>query len=245
MLGYPNSSLVAYGTRGKADAFSVPANKQIWLYNARAFNNSGSAQAVGICRKTTEIQLGLFSYTAVGTAYTSIPLSGLSGGPSIFSGTVNDGFAMQSKRPFNVLGLHILVGQNSGVYAYSYWNGSAFSSLTTLSAASFGASASDTDTWVAFRAPQDWVPGGPSGLDQDSYTIRVVSTTQPAAAVTINDLWVGEFLEYYDNVPNNAAVQLSFPDTKPFLLNGGEGLFPYFPTANAANQFGAYYSILV
>lgn len=242
MLGFPNSSLVAYATRGKADAFTVPADKQIYIYNARAFNNSGSSQAVGICRKANYAQMSLDRYTAVGTSYTDLPLP-LSATTTIFSGTINDGFALQSARKFNVLGLHIVTGQATGVYVYEYWNGSAWTTLTTLTTITFTAASNDTDQWASFRAPVDWAKGA-TGLDADKYQIRIRSTTAPAGAISANSLWVGEFLEYYEGVPNNAAVQLSFPDTKPFLLNGGEGLFPYFATANAANQFGAYYSIL-
>ncbi len=240
-LGYPNTVLVAYPTRGKAAAFSVPADKQVWIYNARSFNNEGNAQSVGICRKHINSQLALYRYTAVATVYTAVALP-LAGTTTFFS-AINDGIIFQDRRRFNLIGLHIVTGQATGVYAYEYWNGSAFTALTTLTTVTFTSASNNADQWTSFRAPSDWVAGGPTGVNQDSYSIKVKATTAPAAGVTMNEVWMSEFLEYYDAVPNNAAVQLSFPDTKPFLLNGGEGLHPYYATASAANQFGCFYTI--
>ncbi len=240
-LGYPNSVLVAYPTRGKAAAFTVPANKQVFIFNARSFNNEGNPQAVGICRKHVNSQLGLYRYTAVGTVYTEIALPVAS--TTTFFAAINDGMVFADKRRFNVIGIHIVVGQATGVYVYEYWNGSAWTTLTTLTAVTFTSASNGLDQWASFRAPSDWEKGGIVGAE-NSYAVRVRATTAPAAGVTMNDLWMAEFLEYYDAVPNNAAVQLSFPDSKPFLLNGGEGLFPYYATASANNQFGCFYSIL-
>lgn len=242
-LGYPNSVLVAYPTQGDVGAFIVPDSKQIWIYNARAFNNSGSAQGVGICRKLVPIQLGLYGFVAIGDHYNQIPLSSVGDSVDIFDGTDDDGFVVQSLNRFNLIGMTIDTGEDNGVYVYEYWNGTDWTSLTTLQDGSFDSADSGDNSYIAFRAPVDWVPGGPAGLDPFQYSIRVTSSTAPDAAVSIDDFWVGEFLEYYDQVPNNAAVQLSFPDTKPFLLNGGEEVFPFFQTANAANQFGCYYTI--
>lgn len=237
-LGYPESVLVAYSTKGKEPAFIVPAEKQVWIYNARSFNNQGGSQSVGVCRKHVASQYKLWELSTGGTVYTLLP-SDLSGSEPIFAGANNDAYIVQDRRRFNIVGFTISDVGAGGTFTYNYWNGSSFVALTTLEVPAYSSLA---DVWLAFRAPSDWVPGGPSQVDQDMYSIKVISTVTPSTSVEVSALWVAEFLEFVNGVPNNAYVQLSFPDSKPFLLNGGEGLFPYYTTAAAANQFGCYYT---
>lgn len=233
-IAYPASVLVAYATKGKLNAFPIGANQQIYTYNARAFNNTGSAQNVGICRNHQAYKV----WTLVGSTYTDQSAS-VSGGIVAFTTTNNDGILIQDSRRFNLLGLTISAASGGGTYLYQYWTGAAFATLTTLEVPVYSATG---DVWIVWQAPSDWVIGGPTALDQDKYTIKVSATTHPTTAVSITASWVAEFLEFYMNAPSNSAVQLSFPDTKPYLLNGGEGLFPYYATAGATNQFGSYYS---
>lgn len=239
----PNPSLVAYSTKGKVPAFTVPASKQAYLFNARCQNNSGSTINVGILQKLNQAKTGLWQYTAVGPVYTNVS-STLYGGSSvnIFSGTNNDGFIVQADLKFGMIGLTLSSHGSGGTYTYKYWNGSAFTTLTTLEVpANYN---SDTDMWIVFQPPDDtaFPKGGPTGLDQSKYSIFVQSTTAPGASVGISALWIGVFLDLYQGVANNAVVQMSYPDSKPYLLNGGEGVIPYFSTANAANQIAAYYA---
>lgn len=240
---FPLNSLVAYGTKGKAAAFSVGVGQQIFVFNVRAFNNSGGAINVGILKRLVYPRWNLFQFTNTGPAVASVGAAINAGtATAIFSGTNNDGFIVQSKAHFGMVGFTISTNQAGGVFEYTYWNGTSFVALTTLEVpANYNAA---TNVWIVFQPPQDWVAGATAitGLDQTLYSIRVRSTTAPGGAVSANAMWVGKFLELYQGVANNAAVQLSFPDSKPLLLDGGETLIPYFSTANAANQFGAYYA---
>lgn len=238
---FPSSVLIAYPAKGKASAFPVNPSNQIYVYNARAFNNTGGTINVGICRRFITNGFNLYSKSV--STYTEIT-STVAGGiaSNIFTGVNNDGYLVQANDRFNLVGLTISTAQAGGVFTYSYWNGTSFTTLTTLEVPTNYASTGDI--YVVFRAPQDWVVGGPSGVNQDRYSIQVLSTTAPAGAVAANAIWVAEFLEFYKNVADASAVQLSFPDTKPFLLKGGETLIPYFSTTNATNQFGAYYSVV-
>jgi hypothetical protein len=237
----PLNSLIAYATKGKAYAFPVPASKQAYIYNLRAFNNSGAAQNVGIMQRFVASEYTLWKYVNIGAVYTNLSATLAAGTPvSIFTGTVNDGFVVQANQVFGMVGFTISTNQAGGTFTYKYWNGSAFTTLTTLEVpANYNTTG---DNWVVFQAPVDWVIGGPTGVNQTQYSIFVQSTVVPAGAVSISAIWVAEFLEFYFGVPNNAAVQLGFSDTKPYLLNGGEGIIPYFSVPNATNQFGAFYS---
>jgi hypothetical protein len=240
--GYPVSSLVQYSTKGKVNAFAVPASKQVFLYNARAFNNSGGAINVGLLRNFVEDEFQLWQYVASGPTYTDIT-DAVTGATStnIFNGANNDGFVLQSPNQFGLMGFTTSANGAGGTIVYKYWTGASFVTLTTLEVpANYSTNA---DRWIVFLPPPDWVVGGPAGVSPTQFSIFVQATTTPAAAVAINALWVGGWLELYQGVPNNAAIQMSFPDSKPFCLNGGEGIIPYFSTANAANQVGAYYVI--
>lgn len=240
--GYPVSSLVQYSTKGKGNAFAVQESKQVFLYNARAFNNSGGAINVGLLRNFVSAEYVLWQYVAIGTVYTNITAAVVAGtATNIFNGANNDGFVLQSPSQFGMMGMTTSAFGAGGTITYKYWTGAAFTTLTTLEVpANYNSAA---DRWIVFLPPPDWVAGGPAAVNQSQYSIFVQSTTAPAAAVAINAIWVGGWLEFYQGVPNNAAVQMSYPDSKPFLLNGGEGIIPYFSTANAANQVGAYYII--
>lgn len=240
---FPNSSLVAYPTKGKLAAFPVPAANQVYVFNARAFNNSGGSQNVGILQLSNSNETTLWKYVNVGPVYTNISAAVTAGTASvIFAGAANDGFVAQARTKFGMLGFTVSTAQAGGTFTYKYWNGSAFVTLTTLEVPANYAAAGDN--WIVFKPPQDWAVGGPSQVSQTQYSIFVQSTVAPAGAVSVNFMWVGTFLELYTGVPNNAAVQMSYPDSKPYLLNGGEGLIPYFSVPAAANQFGAYFALV-
>jgi hypothetical protein len=240
---FPNSSLVAYPTKGKLAAFPVPAQNQVYVFNARATNNSGAAQNVGILQLLTSKETSLWNYVNVGPVYTSIGAAVSAGTASVlFAGAANDGFVAQARSKFGMVGFTVSTASAGGTFTYKYWNGTIFTTLTTLEVPATYAAAGDN--WIVFQPPQDWVKGGPSQIDQDKYSIFVQSTVAPAGAVSVNFMWIGAFLDFYEGVPNNAAVQMSYPDSKPYLLNGGEGLVPYFSVPAAANQFGCYFALV-
>lgn len=241
---YPSSTLIAYEQKAKNMAFNVNASAQVYIYNVRAFNNSGSTANVGLCRRLIP-DSGFKLYNFTSPTLTDITDAVVAGtATTLFSGTNNDGFYVQANHRFNIIGLTVSTGQTGGTFTYSYWNGTSFTALTTLEVPAYTTAA---DIYVVFQAPRDWVVGngGVTGLNNLFRTIRVLSTTAPGGAVSVNNVWVAQFLELYLGVANNAGVQLAFPDTKPYVMQGGEGLLPYFSVTNATNQFGAYYSVVV
>lgn len=237
---FPESCLVAYSGKGKIAAFTAAANQQIAILNVRAFNNSGGAINVGLLRLLTTPSIKLWTFITSGSVFADVTAAVVAGtATNILTTTNNDGYYVQSKRKFGMVGLTVSsAGGGSPVYTYKYYNGSTFTTLTTLEVPSYG---STGDKWVVFQPPSDWALGGNASLDSSEYAIQVIATTANSSAVAVTATWVAEFLELYEAVPNNACIQLSFPDSKPLTLNGGEGLIPYFATAAAANQFGAYY----
>ncbi len=150
----------------------------------------------------------------------------------------NDDLYIGCKRPFGLFGMTITTGEaGSPVYAYTYYNGSSFSALTlveSLSAYSAG------DKKLVFIPPYDWAVGGDSNLDQSYYYVRVRSTTLSTTPVGLTAGWFGEMLAYREGVVDNGTLLLD-ATVEPLMFEGGEGLFPYFGTANAANLIEASY----
>jgi hypothetical protein len=238
---YPLSQLRSYSTKGKLSFFPVQASKGNYLFNVRAYNNSGSTQNVGIMVLTVNGEYSLYTYLNSGPTYTNVTAS-ISSGVNILTANNNDGFVVQSNYPIGMIGMTVSTGSSgAGTITYGYWNGSSFSSLTTLeNPANYE---STGDAWIVFQPPQGWVVGGPTGTNQSKYSIFVQATTNPGSVVTITNLWTAYFLELVEGVANNAYVQLTFPDSKPYLTSSGAGIIPYFSVPNAANQMAAFLAI--
>ena len=232
------TGLVAYAQKGKANALASQGTLQLAVYNCRAWNRSGGTINVGLLRKLDAGQVRL--YTKVASTYTEYTVAQVEAGLAVVNTTNNDGFVVAANRRFGLFGITVSNTATGGTYAFKYWNGSTYTTLTTLENPTTLGSAQDE--YVVFLPPNDWVAGGPTGVDTDAYSILVQHTTAPGDTGSINALWLGEFLDFYEGVGDNNAVQLLFPSEKPFILEAGEGLFPYFSTANAANVFAAFYS---
>jgi hypothetical protein len=236
VTAYPDISGVA--------ALMAPNTLQLALNMVRAFNRSGSAVDVGIAKLFSSASFSLYTYDGSST-YSAVlppPLAG-SNPATIFnaSGTIGNGFVIQSKYKSGLFGFTITQDGSSGVYTYEYWNGTAWSSLTTIAVPVY----TSTGTIVtAFLPPVDWVAGGPAGLSSNLYSIRVKATTLPGASIIVNNLWAGAFLEYYASIANNTGVSLEFDYLHPYILEGGEGIMPYFGGAAAANGMTISYSTL-
>lgn len=234
---YPDTSFVAYEEKGHSPAFTTPANQQKMLFNLRAHNNSGGLCDVGICRQLASGKYKIWK--KVSGVYTDITDLIVAGTPTeIFSGAANDGFVIQSERRLGLIGIYVSTAQAGGTFTYTYWAGIT-AGLTTLEAPTNYSVAGEN--YIVFPSPYQAVPGGPTGLDQNMYTVEVLSTVAPAGAVSSDEIWLGEFLELFLNVPSAAAVQISFPEAQPFFLNASESVFPYFSVPSISNTFGAYY----
>lgn len=236
------AALRAYATKGKAAALSAPTTRQLAVFNARAWNRSGSTINVGILRKLSTYLSGYGLYTSDDSESTAtvVTAAALAAGVVVASAVNDDGFIVQGRRKFGFVGITVSNAGANGTYTFNYWTGAAWASLTTIENPTNLASTGDK--FIAFLPPVDWELGGPTGVDPTMYSILVKHTTAPDDTAAINALWVAEMLEYYEGVADNVAVQISFDAERPLILDALEGLMPYFSTANAANAFGSFYS---
>lgn len=231
--------LTAYSEKGKTPALDGSASaRQICIFNMRAQNRSGSTIDVGLMRRLASNNFKI--YTKVLSVYTDVT-SSVSGGVQVVNATNDDdGFVVAADRRFGLVGITVSNSATGGTYAFKYWNGSSYTTLTTLqNPTSLGTT---QDEYIAFIPPVDWVAGGPTGVSSSLYSILVQHTTKPADTGSINALWVGEFLDFYEGVADNNSVQLIFDSDRPFILDAGESLIPYFSTASATNLFAAFYA---
>lgn len=230
--------LSAYSDKGKANALSPDSGTQLAVANLRAGNRSGSTINVGILRS---LYAGSFKlYTYIATVFADVT-SSVAGGVALVTTTNNEGFAVGAKKRFGLFGLTVSNTATGGTYEFTYWNGASWASLTTLE--NFTNFNSAADVYVAFLPPLDWAKGGGGALDSTMYHIRVRHTTAPGDTGSVNALWLGEFLDFYEGVVDNAVVQVDIDPLRPLRLDAGEGIFPYFSTVNAANYIGAFYAM--
>lgn len=240
--------LVAYAGKGKAPIFPQVKKSQVATLGFRAINNSGGSINIGLMRlfnlSNTDPsgKFRLWQYTAVGPVATEVTTA-IAAGTNIFSTTNNDGYIFQCNRRAGLLGFTVSSASGGGTYTYKYWNGSSFTTLTTLEVPAYS---STTDIYTVWVPPSDWVVGATAGigLDQTKYSILVQGTTHPTTAVAINALWAAEFIDLYQGVGAGSGVADTFSMREPLILEGGEGLMPYFSTANAANIAGAFYVVI-
>lgn len=234
------NELRQYPSKGKEIAVTdVPASNQLALFNALAQNNSGATASVGVMRR---LALGSTKlYDLQSAVYTQLDLSQLSGGLQVFTTTIGDGYVVAHRRPVNLLGVTISVVGAGGVFDVQYWNGSAFVTALVIEApADYSVAA---DTYTVLTTPIDWVAGGPAGLDQTLYNLQVVATTAPGGAVSISDLWNGNFLTYWTQVLDGQGASIGFDWNKPLVLESGENVMPYYNSPDAANNSSVYYAV--
>lgn len=228
--------LLSYGQKGQDAALSAPYTTQLAVYLVRAFNRSGGAIDVGIVRKYASGSFKLFTYNASVYSEVSLPLSAAT---QIMSTTTGHGFVAQFKSKAGLLGMNLSQASASGTYVYEYWNGSAWTTLTTIEVPGFTTTGVKL---VVFLPPHDWAIGGGGALDSAMYSIRVTNSAGIATALKIDSLWAGQLLEFYESVADNQSVVLEFPESRPMILQGNESIMPYFGSANAANGVSIQYT---
>lgn len=239
----PKNLCISYASKGKAAALAVAANKQVALYNARITNRVGSTINAGILVKLGASRGHYKFFTKVSTTYADITSALAAGTASVVVTTTNsDGFIVQADRRFGMIGLTVSNTATGGTYTFEYYNGSAWTTLTTIE--NWTSLGTTGDKHIVFMAPHDWAvgDGAATDIDQTMYSIRVLHTTAPGDTGAINALWIAEFLEYFEGLGDNVMGQVLFDSQVPYVLEGGESVIPYFSTAASQNQFGAFFS---
>lgn len=239
------NKLTHYATKGDVAAVSgIPASKMMGLFNCAAVNNSGGAAQVGVMKLLTNGAAKL--YKLVSGVYSPLDLSVLDSGTlEIHTGDAGDGFAIGYREEIGMLGINISTTATGGDFTAQYSSdGSTFGALPAGSSiespTDFSAAGKN---YEVLQPPVDMMMGGPAGLDQSLFYINVISTGALSGIVEIDDLWIAKFLTLWNQVEDGQAASVSFDWKRPLILNGGEGVIPYFNIPNAANRVSTFYNV--
>jgi len=242
-----------YQEKTKTDLVTPASGTQLVFVGATLNNRSGSAMTLGVAFKVSTTRWLAGQWTAAGNPeYTDDTTDAQDAGTNdfaLFTTTNNDGFAVQCLDKFGIVGIDQTTASSGGspVFAYAYWNGSSYATLTTVEVPTYTASAGERT--IAFVPPIDWaVNSGQAvtdGLTAGYYSIRVIATTAPSSAGgSAATLWVGRLYDFKANVSDTAVLNAIPEDSdRGIVLQGGESIIPYFGTANANNSVSVRYSI--
>lgn len=152
--------------------------------------------------------------------------------------TNNDGYVVQAREPFNIVGIDVSTAEaGSPTYEYTFWDGSAWTTLPTLAVPDYTGTGVE---FLTFLKPNTWAalasgdtPVDTEGLTAGYYAIRCRATTAPSTAPLATDLWVVKLLDYVETVGDGNSIVKEYRSGKAILA--GRNIVPYCSTANAAN----------
>lgn len=239
----------SYSQESQDAVLSIDASKQLKILSLQAQNRSGGAANVGLGVQfkmaSATGQLGFGQIDASETPDFVDSLDSVLGGTAvtIFTTTNNDGFLVQANRPFNLVGFNVSQEETGApVYAYSYYNGTSYASLTPILVPDYTATGYEN---LLFSAPHDWVAGTTAavGGSSDLYSLMAVATTAPSQAVQIDSLSISYLIGFQDALADNGNLEISYNEMLPLLLEAGESVIPFFGTAAAGNLVSGTYQV--
>lgn len=224
-VGYPSSSLIS--------ALDAPSNMQLDLASCALVNGTTGVQHLGIGISMSSTKFSFYNQS-------SGVLTLQTGAMDLFSTTNNDGFVIASKDIFSLVALSLSSpGAGTPTYVFQYWNGSSWATLNLNIAEDF----SNSLAYVLFSPPVDWVAGNNfAGVDTSLYCIQVKATTAPSGNVQADAIKLCKMISYREQVEAKQSIEASFLDGQ-YLLEQGEGIFPFFSVPNANNTLEIVYRI--
>ena len=229
-----------YQEKTKTALVSPGVGKNLVFVGATLNNRSGAGQIVGLGFKFNNASwlAGQWDDSA-GASYIDDTTDAQDAGAddfALFSTVNNDGLIIQSTTKFSLIGMTVTTAEGgSPVYEYNYWNGSAWTTLTTLEVPSAYTEAEHT---IAFVAPSDWAkvvtgdtPVDTDGLSDGHYAIRVRATTAPTTAPLASDLWVASLYDYKEDVSDNDVLKYHFRRQYWYCITGWSRDHSLFPNS--------------
>ncbi len=229
---------------GPDSVLSPISTYQAIIHKLECHNRSNGAIDVGIVKKFPSNLLHIGELDASDTPdYQSDVIAAILAGTAtqVISTTNDDGFLVQSTKPFNVVGMNVQQADGGGsTYTMTYFDGTNYVTMPPIKAIALG---STGNVVMAFDTPHDWASGttaavgGVSGL----YSMKVTATTAGAAATKLDNLWMGELLAFQDALADNGKLTLEYDKEFPLVLEAQEAIMPFFATAAAGNQMSGIY----
>lgn len=237
-VGNRNNIIVynrGYSTAGAVQLPLSPTSQQVMLHSYALYNANTAASDVGLGISMSSAESFFYTVAAGVATQQSVQSSST---VSLFTTSANSGILLEGRVPFGYIIMNLSQAQTgSPVYAYQYWNGTAWATLTTTLNTSYS---STGFVYITFKAPADWVPGDGGLTANNFYSVRVLATTAPSQAVQGSGVVVAKWISYQEQLSGGARLQATF-STRPILLEGSESLAPFFQTAFVQNAVEASY----
>ena len=234
-----------YAEKTKTSVVVPESGNNLVFVGATVNNRAGSAQIMGVGFKiiNSRWKAGQWDESA-GPSYTDDTEDAQDAGTNdfaLFTTTNDDGFVVQADDQFGIIGIDVTTAEaGSPVYVVEYWNGSAWTDLTTITEP---ASYTAAEQLIAFAPPIDWtalasgdVPVDTDGLDAGKYAIKVDASTAPSTAPLAATLWVAKLYDYKEDVADNSVLNIIPEDPRGLRMQAGEELIPMFQTTSANNS---------
>ena len=226
------SKRLGYASTDAANVLTAPSSVQLELLTYGLINASALMQNLGLGISFSSSSSSIFSLVSGALANFS---------NTLFTTSANDGFIIQSSSPCDLLALKISQAQaGSPIYEYSYWNGSSWTVFVPQVVPSSYAVGMQH---ILFPPSYLWVKGGNyAGLDSNKFSLRVRATTAPSQAVQVSAYKICKLITYRESVEAAQSVEANFMDSQ-YLLEQGEGLYPYFSIPSINNAVELVYRL--
>ena len=233
----------AVATVGATTVRTVAAGKMTMLRYAELYNATGGAITVGLGKivETANWIAGQWDDGAGGSDFTDDTTDAQDAGADDFAltgtGAGDDGYVIGATEIFSMVRFTIGVAEaGAPTYAYDYWNGSAWSTLTLVDTPTY--TNDSTDEYLTFVPPSDWtaLASAEEGIPAGNYAIRCKATTSPSTAPLVTIMYVSHPFAWLKKAPTVASVTWNLNDAVLSLNAAGEDLIAYFGSANAGNR---------
>ena len=214
-------------------------------------NRSGGAASVGIGVRIPNHLWVAGQWVNATTTFTDDTVDAQDTGSADFALetlTINDGYIVASRVPFNAILLDIGTASNLAagdpVRAARYTNtATTWAALTTVVLTGAAAEYSTTvETVVAWDLPTDWVVtslNGPgTGIPADVYAINVRATTTPDTTAGVANSMSIYRIYFIESIANNATKEINLNPAEAWMPHG-DALVGFFSVANASNKVTA------
>lgn len=246
---YTSTGLVNFTSKGNDNVItpsgdSTDSRDYIHIKSYQVGNSSGANASCGLAYRLPDAmwKAGLWDDSET-ASYTDDTTDAQDAGTADFamSTTTNsDGFVVQCRDKFSIIGMDIgTAGSGGGIATktWAYWNGTAWTTFTPVNAGDF--TNNSTYEYAVLGVPGDWTklasadtPVATDGLTAGMYAVRCVWGTAPTTAPVADSIWLLQLIDYVEIVADGSSITKEFGDFKvPFRSK----VVPWCSTANAAN----------
>lgn len=246
-----DSIKVGFTGKGSQELLSAPLSPiplPILIYQVDIANNSGSAATMGLGYKiiNANYKVGLWDASETPNVVddTEDAQNSDADDVSITTTTNNDGIIVSATEKFDLVNIVVSTAAvGSPVYAYQYWNGTAWTAFAPIVEPALDATG---ETALVFARPANWAKGGDTdeGVETDQYAIRIIATTAPSTAPLATSVNPVVLLDLVASVADGtSAYKSQYVRSTGMKVPPGHALVAYSSVDDQANTLYVEYSL--